>query len=143
LPLSWTLKGLSNFQATTPEYRAYQEQVMSNCAKFAQVCVQILLGFFFFYLQYGLIFLYFTTLNNDFVLHLVHLSMLRIANYWFFNMMNCALTFEPLPYLVAIYHFQSLTAKGYELVSGGTDNHLVLVNLKSKVRQTCGTLWVF
>lgn len=48
--------------------------------------------------------------------------------------MNCALTFEPLPYLVAIYHFQSLTAKGYELVSGGTDNHLVLVNLKSKVK---------
>jgi glycine hydroxymethyltransferase len=143
-PHNHTITGLAVAlkQATTPEYRAYQEQVMSNCAKFAQVCVQILLGFFF-YLQYGLIFLYFTTLNNDFVLHLVHLSMLRIANYWFFNMMNCALTFEPLPYLVAIYHFQSLTAKGYELVSGGTDNHLVLVNLKSKVRQTCGTLWVF
>ena len=24
--------------------------------------------------------------------------------------------------------------KGYELVSGGTENHLVLVNLKNKVR---------
>jgi hypothetical protein len=30
---------------------------------------------------------------------------------------------------------QSLAAKGYELVSGGTDNHLVLVNLKNKVRE--------
>uniref|UniRef100_A0A0E0D6K8 Serine hydroxymethyltransferase n=1 Tax=Oryza meridionalis TaxID=40149 RepID=A0A0E0D6K8_9ORYZ len=63
-PHNHTITGLAVAlkQATTPEYRAYQEQVMSNCAKFAQ----------------------------------------------------------------------SLTAKGYELVSGGTDNHLVLVNLKSK-----------
>lgn len=29
---------------------------------------------------------------------------------------------------------QSLIEKGYELVSGGTDNHLVLVNLKNKVK---------
>jgi glycine/serine hydroxymethyltransferase len=29
---------------------------------------------------------------------------------------------------------QSLVEKGYELVSGGTENHLVLVNLKNKVR---------
>lgn len=49
-------------QATTPEYKAYQEQVLSNCAKFAQ----------------------------------------------------------------------TLSEKGYELVSGGTENHLVLVNLKNK-----------
>ncbi|GMY12045.1 serine hydroxymethyltransferase, mitochondrial isoform X2 [Fagus crenata] len=49
-------------QATTPEYKAYQEQVLSNCSKFAQ----------------------------------------------------------------------SLAEKGYELVSGGTENHLVLVNLKNK-----------
>ncbi|CAL9750965.1 unnamed protein product [Musa acuminata subsp. burmannicoides] len=49
-------------QATTPEYKAYQEQVLSNCAKFAQCLVE----------------------------------------------------------------------KGYELVSGGTENHLVLVNLKNK-----------
>ncbi|NBH36914.1 hypothetical protein D3Z58_26335, partial [Clostridiaceae bacterium] len=49
-------------QATTPEYKAYQEQVLSNCAKFAQ----------------------------------------------------------------------TLSKNGYELVSGGTDNHLVLVNLKPK-----------
>ena len=28
---------------------------------------------------------------------------------------------------------QSLVEKGYELVSGGTENHLVLVNLKNKV----------
>lgn len=49
-------------QAMTPEYKAYQEQVMSNCAKFAQ----------------------------------------------------------------------ALTGMGYELVSGGTDNHLVLVNLKNQ-----------
>lgn len=28
---------------------------------------------------------------------------------------------------------QTLIEKGYELVSGGTDNHLVLVNLKNKV----------
>jgi glycine/serine hydroxymethyltransferase len=30
---------------------------------------------------------------------------------------------------------KALTSKGYELVSGGTDNHLVLVDLK-KVRST-------
>lgn len=29
---------------------------------------------------------------------------------------------------------QALTGMGYELVSGGTDNHLVLVNLKNKVK---------
>lgn len=29
--------------------------------------------------------------------------------------------------------FQSLVAAGYEVVSGGTDNHLVLVNLRNKV----------
>lgn len=29
---------------------------------------------------------------------------------------------------------QTLVKKGYELVSGGTENHLVLVNLKNKVR---------
>nr|CAB3493298.1 unnamed protein product [Digitaria exilis] len=63
-PHNHTITGLAVAlkQATTPEYRAYQEQVISNCAKFAQ----------------------------------------------------------------------SLVAKGYELVSGGTDNHLVLVNLKNK-----------
>lgn len=31
---------------------------------------------------------------------------------------------------------QSLNEKGYELVSGGTENHLVLVNLKNKVTVT-------
>ncbi|PWZ56769.1 Serine hydroxymethyltransferase, mitochondrial [Zea mays] len=63
-PHNHTITGLAVAlkQATTPEYRAYQEQVISNCAKFAQ----------------------------------------------------------------------SLISKGYELVSGGTDNHLVLVNLKNK-----------
>jgi hypothetical protein len=30
-------------QATTPDYRAYQEQVISNSAKFAQVFVVVLL----------------------------------------------------------------------------------------------------
>ncbi|KAK7818561.1 serine hydroxymethyltransferase [Quercus suber] len=49
-------------EATTPEYRAYQEQVLSNCSRFAQTLVE----------------------------------------------------------------------KGYEIVSGGTENHLVLVNLKNK-----------
>eukprot|EP00271_Cylindrocystis_brebissonii_P000131 TRINITY_DN1017_c0_g1_i1.p1 TRINITY_DN1017_c0_g1~~TRINITY_DN1017_c0_g1_i1.p1 ORF type:complete len:593 (-),score=111.00 TRINITY_DN1017_c0_g1_i1:683-2215(-) len=49
-------------QAATPEFRQYQEQVLSNCARFAQ----------------------------------------------------------------------KLQELGYELVSGGTDNHLVLVNLKNK-----------
>ena len=29
---------------------------------------------------------------------------------------------------------QCLIEKGYELVSGGTDNHLLLVNLKNKVK---------
>ncbi|KAJ6892815.1 hypothetical protein NC651_025890 [Populus alba x Populus x berolinensis] len=54
--------GVKKAKATTVEYKAYQEQVLSNCAKFAQ----------------------------------------------------------------------SLVEKGYELVSGGTENHLVLVNLKNK-----------
>lgn len=33
--------------------------------------------------------------------------------------------------------FQSLAEMGYELVSGGTENHLVLVNLKNKVMENC------
>ncbi|KAL0432641.1 UNVERIFIED_CONTAM: Serine hydroxymethyltransferase 2, mitochondrial [Sesamum latifolium] len=49
-------------QAMTPEYKAYQEQVLSNCSKFAE----------------------------------------------------------------------TLLEKGYDLVSGGTENHLVLVNLRNK-----------
>ncbi|CAH9077012.1 unnamed protein product [Cuscuta epithymum] len=49
-------------QAMTPEYKAYQEQVLSNCSKFAE----------------------------------------------------------------------SLIDRGYDIVSGGTDNHLVLVNLRKK-----------
>ncbi|NBH76509.1 hypothetical protein D3Z29_11690, partial [Rodentibacter pneumotropicus] len=63
-PHNHTITGLAVAlkQATTPEYKAYQEQVLSNCAKFAQ----------------------------------------------------------------------TLSKNGYELVSGGTDNHLVLVNLKPK-----------
>ncbi|KAG9137693.1 hypothetical protein Leryth_026612 [Lithospermum erythrorhizon] len=63
-PHNHTITGLAVAlkQAMTPEYKAYQEQVLSNCSRFAQ----------------------------------------------------------------------TLVAKGYELVSGGTDNHLVLVNLKSK-----------
>ncbi|CAK9312989.1 unnamed protein product [Citrullus colocynthis] len=63
-PHNHTIAGLAVAlkQATTPEYKAYQEQVLSNCSKFAE----------------------------------------------------------------------NLIEKGYELVSGGTDNHLVLVNLKNK-----------
>ncbi|KAK1292844.1 hypothetical protein QJS10_CPB17g02456 [Acorus calamus] len=63
-PHNHTITGLAVAlkQAMTSEYKAYQEQVLSNCAKFAQC----------------------------------------------------------------------LTEKGYELVSGGTENHLVLVNLKNK-----------
>ncbi|XP_068655961.1 serine hydroxymethyltransferase, mitochondrial-like [Aristolochia californica] len=63
-PHNHTITGLAVAlkQATTPEYKAYQEQVLSNCAKFAQ----------------------------------------------------------------------TLSGNGYELVSGGTENHLVLVNLKNK-----------
>ncbi|KAK7850380.1 serine hydroxymethyltransferase [Quercus suber] len=63
-PHNHTISGLAVAlkQATTPEYRAYQEQVLSNCSRFAQTLVE----------------------------------------------------------------------KGYEIVSGGTENHLVLVNLKNK-----------
>eukprot|EP00249_Psilotum_nudum_P006743 c20019_g1_i1 orf=414-1976(-) len=63
-PHNHTITGLAVAlkQATSPEFRAYQEQVLSNCDRFAK----------------------------------------------------------------------SLIAKGYELVSGGTDNHLILVNLKNK-----------
>lgn len=32
-----------------------------------------------------------------------------------------------------LIELQSLLEKGYELVSGGTENHLVLVNLRNKV----------
>ncbi|KAJ9166437.1 hypothetical protein P3X46_021193 [Hevea brasiliensis] len=63
-PHNHTISGLAVAlkQVMTPEYKAYQEQVLSNCSKFAQ----------------------------------------------------------------------SLLEKGYELVSGGTENHLVLVNLRNK-----------
>ncbi|KAL5988412.1 hypothetical protein ACLOJK_036176 [Asimina triloba] len=63
-PHNHTISGLAVAlkQATTPEFKAYQEQVLRNCARFSE----------------------------------------------------------------------RLLGKGYELVSGGTDNHLVLVNLKSK-----------
>ncbi|KAF7139606.1 hypothetical protein RHSIM_Rhsim07G0214500 [Rhododendron simsii] len=63
-PHNHTISGLAVAlkQAMTPDYKAYQEQVLSNCSKFAE----------------------------------------------------------------------SLIEKGYDLVSGGTDNHLVLVNLKNK-----------
>ncbi|CAK8540398.1 unnamed protein product [Lathyrus sativus] len=63
-PHNHTITGLAVAlkQATTPEYRAYQEQVLSNSSKFAK----------------------------------------------------------------------ALSEKGYDLVSGGTENHLVLVNLKKK-----------
>ncbi|KAI3689144.1 hypothetical protein L2E82_47093 [Cichorium intybus] len=63
-PHNHTITGLAVAlkQATTPEYKAYQEQVLANCKKFSQ----------------------------------------------------------------------SLIEKGYDLVSGGTDNHLVLVNLRNK-----------
>ncbi|XP_062029455.1 serine hydroxymethyltransferase 2, mitochondrial [Rosa rugosa] len=63
-PHNHTISGLAVAlkQATTPEFKAYQEQVLSNSAKFAE----------------------------------------------------------------------SLLEKGYDLVSGGTDNHLVLVNLRDK-----------
>ncbi|XP_057962479.1 serine hydroxymethyltransferase, mitochondrial [Malania oleifera] len=63
-PHNHTITGLAVAlkQAMTSEYKAYQEQVLSNCSKFAQALIE----------------------------------------------------------------------KGYELVSGGTDNHLVLVNLKNK-----------
>ncbi|XP_057533875.1 serine hydroxymethyltransferase 2, mitochondrial [Amaranthus tricolor] len=63
-PHNHTISGLAVAlkQAMTPEYKAYQEQVLSNCSTFAQ----------------------------------------------------------------------KLAEKGYALVSGGTDNHLVLVNLRDK-----------
>ncbi|KAM7516920.1 hypothetical protein LguiA_006503 [Lonicera macranthoides] len=63
-PHNHTIAGLAVAlkQAMTPEYKAYQEQVLRNCSKFAE----------------------------------------------------------------------SLSGMGYEVVSGGTDNHLVLVNLKNK-----------
>jgi glycine hydroxymethyltransferase len=64
-PHNHTITGLAVAlkQAATPEFKAYQEQVLSNCARFAK----------------------------------------------------------------------ALMDRGYELVSGGTENHLVLVNLKPKV----------
>jgi len=63
-PHNHTITGLAVAlkQAATPEFKSYQEQVLSNCAHFAQCLIK----------------------------------------------------------------------RGYELVSGGTDNHLVLVNLKNK-----------
>lgn len=39
---------------------------------------------------------------------------------------------------------QSLLERGYELVSGGTENHLVLVNLRNKVNKFCDPFfWKF
>ncbi|XP_078177823.1 serine hydroxymethyltransferase, mitochondrial isoform X1 [Carex rostrata] len=97
-PHNHTITGLAVAlkQAATPEFRAYQEQVLSNCAKFAEV------------------------------------RRIRVSRFLIF-----VLTFFYL-YCWRFYKFccyknvQRLTTKGYELVSGGTDNHLVLVNLKNK-----------
>lgn len=36
-----------------------------------------------------------------------------------------------------LLNMQSLLEKGYDLVSGGTENHLVLVNLRDKVKGDC------
>ncbi|RZC64251.1 hypothetical protein C5167_007939 [Papaver somniferum] len=68
-PHNHTITGLAVAlkQATTPEYKAYQEQVLKNCSQFAKVRL-----------------------------------------------------------------YATLNALGYDLVSGGTENHLVLVNLKNK-----------
>lgn len=49
-----------------------------------------------------------------------------------FGQVVCVLPLVILTLLCPSY-MQSLLEKGYELVSGGTDNHLVLVNLKNKV----------
>lgn len=38
LNFQFIIFNLAWMQATTPEYKAYQEQVLSNCSKFAQVC---------------------------------------------------------------------------------------------------------
>ena len=35
--------------------------------------------------------------------------------------------------ILCLLFLQRLLEKGYELVSGGTENHLVLVNLRNKV----------
>ncbi|RRT64049.1 hypothetical protein B296_00022090 [Ensete ventricosum] len=94
-PHNHTISGLAvalkqQLQATTPEFKAYQEQVLKNCAKFAEVVCMVLVLLF-----------------SDF----------QKVSTFFSNTM-----------------FQCLLEKGYELVSGGTDNHLVLVNLKNKVK---------
>nr|pir glycine hydroxymethyltransferase (EC 2.1.2.1) A_IG002P16.3 - Arabidopsis thaliana [Arabidopsis thaliana] len=79
-PHNHTITGLAVAlkQARTPEYKAYQDQVLRNCSKFAELDIRPTV-----IISYGL-------------------------------------------------SMQTLLAKGYDLVSGGTDNHLVLVNLKNK-----------
>jgi len=81
-------------QATTSEYKAYQEQVLSNSAKFAQVLL-IACG--------------------------------KEKHIW------RNIYFDYISKLLHCCFVQTLMERGYELVSGGTDNHLVLVNLKPKV----------
>ncbi|KAF1889151.1 hypothetical protein Lal_00024473 [Lupinus albus] len=76
-PHNHTITGLAVAlkQAMTPEFKHYQQQVLSNSSTFAQNVIA-----------------------------------------------DSAVLIE----------LQSLLEKGYELVSGGTDNHLVLVNLRNK-----------
>lgn len=97
-------------QATTPEYKAYQVQVLKNCARFAEVFrlteVEVLCT------------------DIDFILH-------NFQQYFYPISISC-LTVSLLQILL---HLQRLVEKGYELVSGGTENHLVLVNLKNKVKK--------
>lgn len=49
--------------------------------------------------------------------------------HYFFKAVSLVFSYSLCPLIM-----QSLLEKGYDLVSGGTDNHLVLVNLRNKVK---------
>lgn len=106
---------------------------MSNCARFAQVRLN---DHFTLTLQNTnvTIFINFNlaTLSQKFSTHWFRLSKKRnnpkpnlMVN--FYSILRSIITLKNL-----IYNFQTLMDSGYELVSGGTENHLVLVNLKPK-----------
>lgn len=100
----------------TPEFIAYQVQVLKNCSKFAQVR-----GY--------------ESFPDSYFCNIVSFSLRELH---FFppsvSGSSCFLLCRIVLIVLWPLSMQSLVDLGYDLVSGGTDNHLVLVNLRNKVQ---------
>ena len=153
------------FQAISPEFRAYQEQVLKNSSRFANVCIHLCghcflikcHGIFIWQIcKYTHLSLSLSTIlwSNPKILVLLAkgcVLVLLTKGYvqYFIQLEGHFFVFFILDSYLIVWSslLQALVAKGYDLVSGGTDNHLVLVNLKSKVLTARFSmslvLWIF